>query len=367
MTSAPLEARRTAGPAGAEGRRQTGFTLVELMVALTLGLLVLAGLITLFANTSSARVEIDKASRQIENGRYAMQTLADDIRHAGYFGALSNAPDIPAAMPDPCSTTTADVQAAIGVPVQAYAGAAAANLIAPGKLACINAAAGYKPDTAVLVVRRASTAAPAASAASGVFNIQVSGCAGDPVPYLLDVSTATFSLHTNTNPPGCTPITGANAALISPVLLHIYYVSTCSGTDCSAAGANSVPTLKRIDVTPTSALPTPVIDGIENLQFEYGLDASSPFDGAPDIYLSSPPTATRDSSAPPPSVAGQTWENLMAVRVHVLARNVDSTPGYTDAKTYALGPAVSVTPGGSFKRHAYNEVVRLTNPSGRRE
>jgi len=28
---------------------------------------------------------------------------------------------------------------------------------------------------------------------------------------------------------------------------------------------------------------------------------------------------------------------------------------------------VSVTPGGSFRRHAYNQVVRLNNPSGRRE
>ena len=50
---------------------QRGFTLVELMVAMTLSLLVLVVMITLFANTSAARSEIDKSSRQIENGRFA--------------------------------------------------------------------------------------------------------------------------------------------------------------------------------------------------------------------------------------------------------------------------------------------------------
>ena len=105
-------------PIPAARRQQAGFSLVELMVALALGLLILVGLSTLFANTSVARGEIDKACRQIENGRFALQTLTDDIRHAGYYGALAFPPAAPAAMPDPCSTVTAAVQAAIGRPLQ---------------------------------------------------------------------------------------------------------------------------------------------------------------------------------------------------------------------------------------------------------
>ena len=62
----------------------------------------------------------------------------------------------------------------------------------------------------------------------------------------------------------------------------------------------------------------------------------------------------------------------MAVRVHVLARNVTATPGFTDTKTYRLGAnadgsANDVTPGGAFKRHAFTGLVRVVNLSQRLE
>ena len=349
-------------PIPAARRPQAGFSLVELMVALALGLLILVGLSTLFANTSVARGEIDKASRQIENGRFALQTLADDIRHAGYYGALAFPPAAPAAMPDPCSTVTADVQAAIGLPLQGYAGAAAAPL------GCL---AGYKPQTGVIVVRRASTAAPAASAASGAFNIQVSGCVGDgSAGYLLDTAAGAFTMHAN-EAPGCVPLTSAPIAPISPYFVRIYYVScnSDSATACGASGGDKVPTLQRLDVLPGGTVITPVVDGIENLQFGYGLDSSSPTpDGTPDLYTDVPPLSV-DRAASGAYV--NNWRDVMSVRVFLLARNLDPTAGYVDTKTYALGP-VSVNyaandPLSRYKRHAYSEVVRLNNPAGRRE
>ena len=60
----------------------------------------------------------------------------------------------------------------------------------------------------------------------------------------------------------------------------------------------------------------------------------------------------------------------MSLRIYVLARNLDSTAGYAEAKTYVLGPVSVAPPSGalaSYKRHAYSEVVRLNNPAGRRE
>jgi type IV pilus assembly protein PilW len=327
----------------------SGFSLVELMVAIALGLLLLIGLSTLFANTITARSEIDKASRQIDSGRYALQLLTDDIRHAGYYGPLNNAPSPPASLPDPCSTSTSDVTAALGLPIQGYF---VSGATAP--ITCLqSAAAGYKASTAVLVVRRASTNT-AAGFTAGEFNIQVSGCQGDPVPYLVGTSVGTFTLHANTSPPGCKPISSALAAAVEPLYVRIYYVSTCSNVDCSASGADSVPTLKRMDVKPGATVLVPLVDGIENLQFDYGVDTN--LNGAPESY-----TAT---NAPPSSISN--WANVMSVRVHLLSRNVDPTGSYTDAKTYALGD-VSATPAGNYKRHAYSELVRLNNPAGRRE
>ena len=341
------------------GLAQAGLSLVELMVAMTIGLLLLSGLVTMFAS-SSAREELDKSSRQIENGRFAMQVLQDEIHHAGYYGFLPKAPVLSSAvtsLPDPCSTVLTDVQNGLALPVQSYAGAAAASELDPGKLACLNAAAGYKPYTAVLVVRRAATSIKGFTA--GMFNIQVSGCVGDPAFYVLDTVQSRFTLHQNSSP-GCSPITSANPADITTYYSRIFFISTCSGTNCSAAGADSIPTLKRIDLTSTGTTITPIVDGIENLQFDYGLDNLAPYDGAPDTYTNTP-----EHTAAMPLFSE--WPQVMALRVHLLARNTDSTPGYADPKTYSLGPVTYTPAQGSYKRHAYTELVRINNPAGRRE
>lgn len=61
-----------------------GFTLVEIMVALTLGLLVMIGVIQVFISTQqSARIQ-QAASRMQEDGRIAMDILNQYIRLAGY-------------------------------------------------------------------------------------------------------------------------------------------------------------------------------------------------------------------------------------------------------------------------------------------
>ena len=66
------------------GDLQRGFTLIELMVATTISLLLLLGLAVLFVNDSTAFSQNERASQQIENGRYATSLLADGVRHAGF-------------------------------------------------------------------------------------------------------------------------------------------------------------------------------------------------------------------------------------------------------------------------------------------
>ena len=347
-----------------------GFTLIEMMVALAIASVLLVALTVLFINTSAARTETDRASRQIEAGRFALAELADDIRHAGYYGSIINAPTLPVSvttLPDPCSQVVTDIQNNLGLPVQGYVGGSTAPVT------CINAKAGYKPNTAVLVVRRADTFNSTASSSptSGYYQIQTSGCEGDTTAYVVDTDTNTsaYTLHTNTTP-GCTPLTSAPTALVTPLYTRIYFISTCSNDDCTASGADSVPTLKRIDVTPSTTLSTcdpptrctikSIVDGIENLQFDYGIDTTaSPGDGSPDVYTN---TSAHTGTTP----AFTEWPNVMSVRIYLLARNIDAS-GVVDTKTYNLGPAGGVTPGGSYRRHAYSEAVRLVNPSARRE
>jgi type IV pilus assembly protein PilW len=57
----------------------------------------------------------------------------------------------------------------------------------------------------------------------------------------------------------------------------------------------------------------------------------------------------------------------MTAHIYVLARNLDPSSGFTDTKSYALGPVTVGAQNDSFRRHAYTQLVRLYNPSQRRE
>lgn len=67
---------------------QKGLSLIELMIGMAIGLVLVAGLTTLFSNSSGATNELEKSIRQFENGRYAVDLLNEDIRHAGFYGEV---------------------------------------------------------------------------------------------------------------------------------------------------------------------------------------------------------------------------------------------------------------------------------------
>src|SRR3990170_4074731 len=112
---------------------QRGLSLVELMISITIGLLILSAMATLFANQSRMRSELDKSSRMIDNGRYTLEVLSENLRLAGFYGSLNPASiALPGAVPDPCSTTMSDIAAAIPLHIQGYdAAGAGADIASP--------------------------------------------------------------------------------------------------------------------------------------------------------------------------------------------------------------------------------------------
>jgi type IV pilus assembly protein PilW len=74
MPIAPTSRRRT---------RAGGFSLVELMVAITLGLLLIGGMIQLFSSTKVTFNTNDALARVQENGRFALSQLKRDLRAVG--------------------------------------------------------------------------------------------------------------------------------------------------------------------------------------------------------------------------------------------------------------------------------------------
>ncbi len=66
--------------------RQQGFGLVEIMVAITLGLLLTAAMVRMVLDTKENYTYSNTVARLQENGRFGMDMLTADIRRAGYLG-----------------------------------------------------------------------------------------------------------------------------------------------------------------------------------------------------------------------------------------------------------------------------------------
>jgi type IV pilus assembly protein PilW len=74
--------------------KQSGISLVEIMIALLIGLFLLAGILQMFsASQQTYRMQSNLARLQ-ENGRFALDFLAHDVRMAGYWGCMSSTSDI---------------------------------------------------------------------------------------------------------------------------------------------------------------------------------------------------------------------------------------------------------------------------------
>jgi type IV pilus assembly protein PilW len=321
---------------------QRGFTIVELMVGLTIGLLLLTVLSALLVNNSQARVELDRTMQQVENGRYAMQLMSSELRLAGYYGegATVGTVSAAAALPDPCATDLVSLKAALPVAIQGY------SQVAASPLACLDGA-NVQTGSDVLVIRRAQTEPVAlASLVPALPYIQT---LGDDMVFDSGANSASFTL---------TKIGGALAP-IHRYTTQIYFVSPCSvpasGTTCSAGAdnGNPIPTLKRMELDSGGwSQPVSLVEGIERMRVEYGLDSDG--DGAPDSYVLTPANAKQ-------------WSDVVSTNIGLLARNTRTTPGHVDSKTYRLVTLDIAAPQDGYKRHAYSGVVRFMNISGRRE
>lgn len=359
-----MEKRRTASRPSSPPRRQAGLSLVEMMVGITLGLIVVAAVTVLFSNNSRARQETEKTSQQIENGRYAAQLLIDDLRLAGSYGEFSPAGlGTPGTLPDPSAVDSASLAAAIALPVQGYDGGAGL----PSGVAAL--LADRRTGSDVLVIRRASTCVAGSAGCDAMDTtrytyFQTALCANQ---LTLLAPSAQFAIGTDSN-----VFTSSNPAVTGganpPSFLakkdcataadrRAYFVRIFFVANNNNAG-DGVPTLKVADLGAGAFSVAPLVAGIEQMQLEYGVDTNG--DGAPETYTAAPADATA-------------WRQVTAAKIHLLARNLQTTAGFSDTRTYVLGAKSDGSDntfgpyGDGYKRHVYTSAVRLNNVAGRLE
>lgn len=342
-------------------RRQTGFTLIELMVAISISLVVLIALTGIFVSSMRARNEIQRANQQIENGRYAVQVMSTDLQQAGFMGKIDRRlpPIVAGAAAAAPSFTTANTLcepsnlAVLSSQVEFYI--EGADNVAAVPTDCEDATkfvgetlSNFKSGTDIFVTRRISNCVTTAASTTcppevGAPYFQVSLCDETPKSLLAfypsSAPNSVFTLRNRAAGGGC----ATTFSEIRRQLTHIYYLRNDD-------------TLMRAELTLDGGarkfVAIPIAEGIENLQVQYGVDTSG--DGAPDGNY-------QDAGA----VAD--WQDVMTVSVHLLARTLEETPGHSDQKTYDLGSTTVGPVGDGFKRHVFETVVRLHNPAGLRQ
>jgi type IV pilus assembly protein PilW len=367
--------------------RQRGLTLIELMVAVTIMLIVVAALLALFLNVSNTQREMERVNRQIESGRLSVFVLENELTHAGFWEnympqfddlTVNGVPEhVPTGTPpDPClpyslvNWTDDYKRELLDLPVQSYETVPAS---------CTDLLKNKKANTDVLVVRHAETCLPGApnceADIAGNLYFQSSLC-GTQKPSSFDLSTAGFG---NMLKKDCTTPSPKRK-----LVADIYYVR-----DYADTVGDGVPTLARsrfdfVGGALAQQPPVPLIEGVEGFRVELGLDTIGKTSAAvnyaaaidwadPAVRLTpanrgdgSPDGSFVHCSVAAPCTADQ-LVNVVAVKLHVLARSTEVSPGHTDTRTYNLGSATLGPFNDHYKRHAFSTTVRLTNVTGRRE
>jgi type IV pilus assembly protein PilW len=331
-------------------RAASGFSLIELMIALTIGLVVLTVLATVFARTSSGRGDLERVSRLVENSRFAADIVGDDVRHAGFYGTFLPPSDTLYSDPSPCGWNTADVTQ-LGWQPTATPPRYPAQLQGWDDPAATVVALNCLPDrvagTDVLAIRRVSSRAVTTAQVSPTsIYVQASQCINDPVLLRVSNTAGQFTLRTAS----CDP---ASIAGIRRYFVRVYYVASCN--EC--APSDGIRTLKRMEVVDNVVRVVSLAEGVENLQFEYAFDTND--DGTPEQMLTT--TTSIGATA--------TWANVVAVRMHLLMRSTEAgLSSETTPTVFDMGPAhPAETCPDRFKCRLLTTTFRLNNVAGRRE
>ena len=70
------------------GANQRGFGIIEVMIALALGVIIMLGVTQIATDNSALRYELDRTGRQMENAMYALRQIEGDLMSSGYWGEM---------------------------------------------------------------------------------------------------------------------------------------------------------------------------------------------------------------------------------------------------------------------------------------
>lgn len=357
-----------------------GFGLVELMIALALGMVIILGVTTLFSDSSRTLNDITRAGRQLENSLYAMDLLAKELSLVDYWGE-ANAPvdaDDPAygplragelngleisgypQVPPLCPGTGATgfdprVELAWAMEYPLLAGLGSEVNAAVGDGSCKGGGSTASATAAYFAARRASTCAVGDTEASkdicrgadNFFYMQTNGCY-DENKGLSGGELKLYPLDSDTFPGGLDytrySCESADAAPIYRYVSRIYYVN--------ASDQLVRLSLDKPEDEPISYQQEILVDGVEDLQFEWFIDD----------------TGDGQYNRVDTTLAYEDAVNVIGAKIWLMVRSSRERPGYVDDTVYTMAGKEWLVPEGmsGYPRTLQSRTVNLPNRVGRR-
>jgi type IV pilus assembly protein PilW len=296
--------------------RQSGFSIIELLVAVTLGLFLMAALVEVLLSGNRSFTSANHLSRLQENGRMATGLIVTDLKRAGYMGGNSQVEDIlgsegPVVPAITCPTADTTWGRMV---TERISGLDDTN----AGYACISNATYLRGD--ILTVRLASPWVVTAALSANQMYLRTSMFEGK----IFKGSGGADITNTVSDIPNS----------VHDLLSYSYFVGD-SGRTCSGA---AVPSLFRVRLGPTGQpLTDELLPGVEHFQVQYGVNGQ---------YLNANNVAD--------------FDQVVTARIWLLIRSECAETGFTDGRTYNLGDQV-YTPADSFRRQLYSSVVMLRN------
>ena len=328
---------------------QRGVSLIELMVALLIGLFLIFGAVTIYQQSRTTFRTTEAVARLQETARLAFDVLEADVRMASYWGLNNRAEFIinraapGAGLP---SAFTSDQGARINycggnnsnwaINLDEYIGGSN-NSFAFTSTCGATGTANATADT--LLIRRAADVAPTTLDINRIY-LQTSRIQGT-----LFVPTAGC---TNPTTAACIPAAYAPPASQSRALVvNAYYVTTTSTL------RNDVPALRRKSFGNVNAgnvadaiTDEEIVPGVEDLQVQFGVDTNG--DTNVDQYV--------NPGAVPAGAA------VISATIWLRIRSEERDFGHVDGTAYQYADMASAwTPNDNYRRIVVSKTITLRN------
>lgn len=315
-------------------RRCRGVTLVELVVSIALALFLVAAVLQVYRIGKAVLHWQVELARMEESGRHALGLLVRELRMVGFFGrrALADLPPPPAGAPA-CGDMPGwvlDLQTPLDV-LDDFAGGHA-RFASGARLSCLPEARLVSGADALAVKRsaalpsHASGMEPALRARSRSRWYLVSEAAGSVEMVFVDAA-------------GHSSRSLSDAATWWELQTHIFYLR-----DYSQDPGDNIPTLcdQRLGSSLRSVC---LVEGVERLQFEFGIDADG--DGIAETRLRAPHPGQLNAA--------------VTAQVHVLTRSLSEVHHRPRAQSFQLGATVVDFPPDRYLRQVFSATVPLHN------